>query len=1369
MEDETKQAVKLLQAQRALERDDQKLRWIRNRFSSPAGTEFTYQEVNKVLAEVVENDGSLGVVKGLLALGADVNFVRRRNSGAWNKISQRHQQTERSNILLRATIRCRPETVHALAAHADQESLDSVLHHAIARGNLAVLRTLLDHGASPVYLHDDFQKAVFCDNVELVQVLLSGHHLPCLACRSTGLRLAVNNCSLEVLRLLLTHWGDVNYNSAVALLQAVEIARPDIVTTLISASVRPSPRSLDAAVGQVQPLLEKRDVAGYQILGLCLSTGADGPETTSLITEGLVEIVKSRNTQLLDIILQHRTIPVDYEGQVLVEAVRAEQIDIISKLLEYQPAASNLTMAVSQALMINNETLRYSITSLLVHAGAQGVYVAEALVSIVHSLVSGYRQNDPASTRKDRQLFELLLHEGNADIDFQRGEALQVAIRSSCIDIAECIIAKEPSSESLGAALPWALEIVDCAEKYSMVESLLRRPIDEDASGKALVRVFQEEPANTDLIRLLLTRASTNYNNGEVFVYAVRNFRPDTFHLLLSQGMSYKSLYTVLMEALQTQGAHRRMLLGELLGRFQLDHLNMALKHVVLEPNPDLTLLKTILDAGAEATYEQGVCIRHAACTFSRDVLRLLADYSDPNKDIFTKAFSAIVTRDQRWIAYEHVEPVRILLQHGASSQAASRAVVEVVDYLACKEDDISLAKVLLDNLLAAGADVNFENGKAIGMAASRGDTVLLSFLLNKGATSGSTTLALSAAILAHHQEDLLLELIDVLAQPRSVTTDFNRSLPGMPQPPIILVLKAYGKSVALVKRLVKAGCRLDSNVSMQICRSSAMGGGDSNAVVGTESASVLMWALSQEEELVSLVVIEALIRCGADISYVSPDSRTTPLLVAAQSGRADAVQLLLESGAKVSNKDMLGRSALFFAAQSGNVALLNILLPQKPTINDGSLHEAARGFHSDALKLLLEAGHDANYRSSRHGGRTALGEIARMAQVPHDLASAEETLDILVSAGASPLLKVHDKTVIFLALDNPKNEAIIRLLLDRVLYNTLNSHENMYQQGFYHYSPTMYVVKGMLLGPPSDRLLQILKEHGAEDRFYATIQETQPLDAVGLPEEICEYERERRAWEQRARREEELHNRELRRVAEKAQNLAQIEDQTHTRSVRHLDERSQQLRKHRGLDHHQEILLRAEKHHNDANIRISDANTNSSIRWQQHNDHLAMLAQKRDASMVHRQRVHVQHIEERRTKAQVNDELRELRHVKSLAQMQNVHQQRWTERDQSNRQQLEFESQRKAQKWEHIQRKKQLEREYLHEGARLAAERQMQARALAQEAHGLNMTELKTQRGNIIGQVNLEELRRWQKEKGIMLPGPERRLLTEVRGIRVD
>lgn len=352
----------------------------------------------------------------------------------------------------------------------------------------------------------------------------------------------------------------------------------------------------------------------------------------------------------------------------------------------------------------------------------------------------------------------------------------------------------------------------------------------------------------------------------------------------------------------------------------------------------------------------------------------------------------------------------------------------------------------------------------------------------------------------------------------------------------------------------------------------------------------------------------------------MTPKTRTTPLILAAKYGRAPVVERLLKSGANPSAKDILGRSAVFYASRSGNIDVLKLLVRGKAGVNDGSLQEASREFHGPAMSLLIQAGHEANYRSTKHGGRTALAEMALRGHVPHDISAAEEAVDILSSAGADPVSQVYGKSIIFLALDNADPLSVTGLLLEKILWRNINDDANVFQEGSFHYSPTMYVSKKMDQSPHLTSLLELLRNHGAIDRYYTSADQFQPHDAVGLPPQIQDLERERRARHLQLQLEEEAHQAALRREAEQADQRARLAEAQHSTALRH-----------RGQEHSQDIRLDAEKHHHRANVLLSEAGTQSKIEWARHRDREGMTAETRNNDLAHRERVHGVYITEQR------------------------------------------------------------------------------------------------------------------------------------------
>ncbi len=235
-----------------------------------------------------------------------------------------------------------------------------------------------------------------------------------------------------------------------------------------------------------------------------------------------------------------------------------------------------------------------------------------------------------------------------------------------------------------------------------------------------------------------------------------------------------------------------------------------------------------------------------------------------------------------------------------------------------------------------------------------------------------------------------------------------------------------------------------------------------------------------------------------------------------------------------------------------------------------------------------------------------------------------------------------------------------------------------------------------------------------------------------------------RRARQRRIELEEEDHSIALKREAEKVQHRVHMADLEHDTVIRHGDARSQQTLRHRGLEHNQDVQLAAEKHHNDANIAISEANTRSQIGWQAHRDDQEMRAEARLADLDHARQVQFQSVAEKRENFDLEADMRQRRY-----------EQKYWQKDWDQAQNIEY--RRKADEqdyWSTVQRSQaKLEYKQADRADMVEAQRQIQwydreNLALQDEIssgkdmrkHQMRMLELETERGNIIGRVNLEE-----------------------------
>ena len=125
---------------------------------------------------------------------------------------------------------------------------------------------------------------------------------------------------------------------------------------------------------------------------------------------------------------------------------------------------------------------------------------------------------------------------------------------------------------------------------------------------------------------------------------------------------------------------------------------------------------------------------------------------------------------------------------------------------------------------------------------------------------------------------------------------------------------------------------------------------------------------------------LRALLRDGADVNGGQPDGLScgeTPLMIAAEMGNLQCVDILIKAGADVNSKAQGGHTALNVAVWRNNVESVNKLLCAGADVNSVNLygrtalfHAARHGYH-DCVKSLIEAGADVNIVD--HSGETPL------------------------------------------------------------------------------------------------------------------------------------------------------------------------------------------------------------------------------------------------------------------------------------------------------------------------------------------------------------------------------------------------------------
>jgi ankyrin repeat protein len=394
----------------------------------------------------------------------------------------------------------------------------------------------------------------------------------------------------------------------------------------------------------------------------------------------------------------------------------------------------------------------------------------------------------------------------------------------------------------------------------------------------------------------------------------------------------------------------------------------------------DPALARLLLDQGADP--QAGTALMRAIdCSRGETVAALLGRGAAAPAD----ALTAAVRTGNRTV-------IRALLAKGADAAALPKDAWNTLVLAAVQGQE-----ALVEALGRPGVEIDCE-GNAGGLlqggtllirATTQGDRELVTWLLDLGAAvkdrHGATALV---AALEHQHPQIARILIargaDVNGQDRDGHTP--------------LALAAGKGDAAMVKVLLDRGAEVNARsargetallcavrgrrfdlAAALLARGADInsGGGALAEAASDDDRETLRWLLDQ----------------GADVNAVEPPGTAraglTALMMAAQAGRREALDLLLARGAAVDAKTGTGRTALIGAADAGQLANVATLLdhgadvnarfdappdpakPQDPPDGGTALTVAARRGDLTLVRLLLARG--AAVEARGRGGQTAL------------------------------------------------------------------------------------------------------------------------------------------------------------------------------------------------------------------------------------------------------------------------------------------------------------------------------------------------------------------------------------------------------------
>lgn len=349
---------------------------------------------------------------------------------------------------------------------------------------------------------------------------------------------------------------------------------------------------------------------------------------------------------------------------------------------------------------------------------------------------------------------------------------------------------------------------------------------------------------------------------------------------------------------------------------------------------------------------------------------------------------------------------IELFLRAGMNPNAKSaRGVVAL--QRAAANGDLPLMKVLFK----AGAD--FE--PALEWAAGKGQIEAMQLLLGRGSSKAALD---SALVTAAGQPEAARLLLQRGADPNAFDKNKGRTALTAAafngQSEVVKLLLEHGANADAALRdgtrrtplYVVAGADGDEDLAIEVAKLLLDKGADINVRAvdwnSTEGWTPLLAAMKKER----WKLVHFLVERGADVNAQSVAAGQyeeemgfglTPLMHAAKVNTPELSMFLLDKGASIETRTVTGRTALFFAAHGGLVAIVEALLAKGANANDTDKDGWTPLMYSSTLgvaEALLRKGADFNARTRR--GNTVLFVLA-------DNHNATEVIRSLLKHGAEP------------------------------------------------------------------------------------------------------------------------------------------------------------------------------------------------------------------------------------------------------------------------------------------------------------------------------------------------------------------------------
>ncbi|KAF2024355.1 hypothetical protein EK21DRAFT_78864 [Setomelanomma holmii] len=717
----------------------------------------------------------------------------------------------------------------------------------------------------------------------------------------------------------------------------------------------------------------------------------------------------------------------------LKAALASNDLECIQELLRYGADLNKFPNALANAVRTNDQN--FVRTLLRAPKALQPKIISSCL---------------PAAVQQMSEPIVSLLIAYGADPNFDSSSAVNMAIGQQDYRMTLALVAGPISltQVTLQRLLDTTMRLPTCEAQLQFLQVLLCCGLNSDSIGLPDFLVCRTKRNDTTGVLMMISfGVSTATNEAECLRVAFSNSNWKLVEAILQTPISSQQASAALAAIPTNAPRPNRLHVIQLLlhkgatGSALESWLTRAVQ------DGDSALMDLLLRAGTPVSSNNDSPIFAALSRKDMRSLQMLLNTSPP-PEVLARGFPLL---QNGYTASEKLAVSSLLLQHGARGPEVDEALIDSVADTSSTRDP-----ALITELVRRGANVSYNNGKVLQLAASQVDLSLLHLLCNARPTSKAASVALTLAFDANgNRHARTANIIDLLIA-HDIDEDAARQA-------LELAIKGGPENIDIIKRLIATNIRLLS--------------------------PAFEFTTAIEDPKQKAPIFEALLKMG--VGQEALDRALAAETRHAVSNKdTTSTRMLVEKGASPAI-DMALRIALSSPLSSHSESLIDLLLQHNANVNTANgtcFVFAAQKHHTIFEKLML------------HGPNFSVIVLALLSsKLPDELAItsikscfANGCLSDMLEAGSSGR---HNTPVLIQAMrEYPRCEALVATFLNHGCNPDISVRDVIVPSvGEESVSPLLWALNQEQKGV-SDSVITALLKAGSSVNRASSVSETAPI-----------------------------------------------------------------------------------------------------------------------------------------------------------------------------------------------------------------------------------------------------------------------------------